>query len=313
MGRSSPARRRRGAVWLLPVAAVVLAGTGCGATGIGTLSVPTPPATTVPQPPPPDTLPAGLASMPERPVAGVTTTTAPAIRPGPASINGTVTGPGGPVAGATVEIDRFVGDLFASARTTTAADGTWAFRNVLGGDYRLRAWQAPALDMDTPQTVFLVAGQPQSVALQLTSYAGQQVQVAINPASPVQNVPANLVVQVTAPTIDATGVLSTPPVVGASVLLVNGPGWQVNNGNPLPTNADGQAIFEVECTTTGSDPLQAQVGTDAPVTLQMPSCAPPPPTTTTAPPGPPTSTSCPTTPPGNSSDTTTTVLNFGQC
>lgn len=281
-----------------------------------TLSVPSPPETTVAPPAPPDTLPPGLAAVAEHPVAGVTTTTAPAIGPGGGSLNGTVTGPGGPVSGATVQIERVVGYAYATARATTAADGTWSFHNILGGDYRVRAWQAPALDMATPQTLFLVVGQPQSVALQLTSYAGQQVQVAINPAAPVIGQPANLVVQVTTPHIDANGVLTSPPVAGTPVTLVNGSDWQVNNGNPRPTDASGLASFQVECTAVGSDPLSAQVGSNPPVSLQMPPCNAPPPTTTTTVAGQfsPTSTTCPPASPGpGTSDTTTTTLAFGNC
>lgn len=311
--RSRSSRSRLSAPAAL--AGLGLLAAGCG-TGVDTLSFPNPPATTVPLPPPPDTLPAGLAAVAEAPVAGVTTTTAPAVGPGPASLNGTVTGPNGPVPGATVQIDRFVGDAFSSSRTTTAADGTWSFRNILGGDYRVRAWQAPALDMDTPQVVFLSATQPQSVSLQLTSYAGQQVQVAINPANPVLNQPANLVIQVTNPHVDADGILTAPPVVGAPVTLVNGSGWQVNNGNPLNTDTAGQATFEVECTTVGSDPLSAQVAANAPVTLEMPPCGAPPTTTTTSPPNlfsGTTSTTCPPNPvPPANGDTSTTSLTFGQ-
>jgi Carboxypeptidase regulatory-like domain len=284
---------------------------GCTTGGVETLSVPDPPATTVAPPAPPETLPPGLASRTEAPVAGVTTTTAPAVGPGPASVNGTVTGPSGPVAGATVEVDRFVGDTYASARTTTAADGSWVIRNLLGGDYRIRAWQAPTLDMDSPATIFLVANQPQSVNLQVVSYASDAVQIALDPANPVQNQPTNLVVQVTQPSVDANGVFTAPPVVGASVLLVNGPAWQVNNGNPLPTNSSGQVTFEVECTTTGSDPLAAQVGKSAPISLAVPSCSPPPTPPTTSPPPNSTSTTCP--PNAPATQPTTTSVSPGSC
>ncbi len=304
-------RRTRTLVLAGGLAGLAFVVAGCATGGVESLDIPTPPATTAATLVPPETLPSGLASRVEAPAAGVTTTTAPLVGPGPASVNGTVTGPSGPVAGATVEIDRFVGVAYASARTTTGADGTWAFRNILGGDYRIRAWQAPALDMEEPQTIFLAADQPQSVTLQLQSYADLTVQVALNPPNPVQNQPTNLVVQVLNPSIDSNGVLTTPPVVGAPVLLVNGSGWQVNNGNPRPTDGAGQVTFEVECTATGADPLAAQVAQGAPVSLPVPSCTPAP-TTTTAPPTTSSSTTCPSTPPGNSNPTTT-VLNFGQC
>lgn len=308
---------------LIPVAAVVLALAlaGCGA-GVASLSIPEPPAVTVAPPPPPDSLPAGLANETEAPVPGVSTTIAPAIGPGSASMTGTVLGPGGPVRGATVEADRFVGDAVASVRTTTAADGSFSFRDILGGRYRVRAWQAPSLDMATPQFLFLLSDQPQALTLQLTSYAGQQLQVAINPGNPVENQTANLVIQVTNPAVNADGVLAETPVVGTPVTLVNGPGWEVSNSNPSSTDYTGQALFQVVCTTVGPDPLSAQVGNQAPVALQMPGCGAPsssqPTSPTTASPGggpaTTTTTSCPppSSVPGDSS-TTSTSLVFGGC
>ncbi len=290
---------------------VAVLAAGCSSGAIENLSFPPPPLTSASLPAPAPTLPPGLAAQNETPVAGVTTTTAPLVSPGPASINGTVTGPQGPVAGATVEADRFVGDASAPVRTQTAADGTWAFRGVLGGQYRIRAWLAPDLDMETPVSVFVVAGQPQTVSLQVASYADLQLQTSLAPAAPAVGQPTNLAVQVNKLSIDANGVLAATPVADAPVLLVNGSGWQVNNGNPLLTDAAGQAVFEVECTAVGSDPLAAQAGSDPPVALKLPSCAPPPTTTTTLLGPGVTSTTCPTTPPGDR--TTTTVLAFGQC
>lgn len=305
---------------MLVVTAVVAVVAGGCAGGVETLSFPAPPAVSGPPSTAPPSLPPGLASVAETPVPGVSTTTAPAVGPGGSSLNGTVTGPTGPVAGATVEIDRFVGTAFASVRTTTAADGTWSFRNILGGDYRVRAWSAPNLDMATPELVFLASGQPQSVDLQLAAFPSPQVQVAVNPANPVANQPVNLVVQVTNPTVNADGVVTAPPVTGTQVALVAGPDWQVNNANPLTTDATGQVTFEVECTNPGLDPLSAQVGNGPPVALQMPACGSPPPTTTTSsttsttqPGGSvPTSTTCP--PPTTTPGETTTSLSYGgQC
>lgn len=293
-------------LWLL--GGLVLVAAGCGGS-VSTLSVPNPPAVTVTTSPPPLTLPPGLDNVSEGQVAGSTTTTPPAIGPGGAALNGTVMGPGGPVGGATVEVDRFVGDSYASARATTAADGTWTVANILGGRYRVRAWQTPSLAMAQPQVVFLKGDQRLSVPLQVTSYQGPDVSVAINPPTPILDQPTNLLVQVTNPTVGSDGVVRNPPVPGAVVTLVEGPNWTVANGNPQSTNGNGQVLFEVACTSLGSDALSAQVGTGAPIALQMPACSPPP-TTTTAPPTTyqyQTTTSCPP----NSTTTTTTPFGIG--
>jgi hypothetical protein len=301
-GRRAPAREAAAAA--TTAALVVLS--GC-AGGVKTLSLPTPPATTIPAPPPPDSHPGNLASVAEAPVPGVTTTTVPAVGPGSSSLSGMVTDQGQPVGGATVEIDRVVGSAYGSARTVTAADGSWSFHGIEGGDYRIRAWMAPNIDMTTPAELFLAAGASQDVNLAVTTYPLEQVLAAVNPAAPVLGQPANLVVQVTTPTVDANGVLHEVPVIGATVTLVNGPNWQVENGNPLDTTAAGQATFEVECTAVGDDPLGAQVGQSAPVSLQMPPCSAPPTTTTTTTTFPsfPTTTTCPP------SAVSTTTLEFG--
>lgn len=314
----------RAAVVLM--AAATLA-TGCSA-GVDSLSLPT--VTSVAdaglQTPFP-TLPPNLAATAENPVGGTTTTTAPAIGPGPATINGTVLGPSGPVGGAVVQADRLVGDAVASTRTTTAADGSWSLRNVLGGRYRIRAWRSPDLDVTTPQILFLTASQPQSISLQLTAYPSPQVSAAVNPDFPVQGQPVSLVVQVMDPTVDADGVLVYHPVAGTPVTLVDGPGWQVAGANPAVTDGGGRALFTVSCTTAGPDPLSAQPAGAAVVALQMPQCtAPPPDTSLTGPGGQPgtgqpatgstTTTTCPN---GTSPTTvyepnaTTTTLVFGNC
>src|SRR5262249_44446725 len=105
------------------VAALGLGGAGCS--NVGNLSFRTPPTTVHVDLGAGATLPTNLSAVNQPGVEGVTTTTAPPVGPGQATINGTVFGPSGPVPGATVEVDRFVGDQFSSAHTTTAADGTW--------------------------------------------------------------------------------------------------------------------------------------------------------------------------------------------
>lgn len=267
-----------------PVLAVTaLIAVAAGASGcsdqVKSFSVPDPPTTIAVSSSTVATLPAGLATVPENTVPGSTTTTVPEVKPGPDALTGTVYGPQGPVGGATVEIDRFVGDEYRSATTTTATDGSWSFRGILGGRYRVRAWQAPDLDMTTPQVLFVSSDQEQPLALELTQFQSPQVQMAINPTSPTVGQPANLVVQVDKPTVGTDGLETSVPDADQSVSLVDGSDWLITGSNPEVTDSAGQVTFQVSCTVAGSDPLSAQVGTGSPVTLQMPTCQSAPATT----------------------------------
>jgi hypothetical protein len=232
-------------------------------------------------------------------VPGASATTPPLkIGPGTASLNGSVLGPSGPVAGATVEADRLVGDQVATAKATTAADGSWTIGSILGGRYRVRAWQQPSLAVTTPQIFFLGGSESRSLSIQLTSFTGPNVAAAIAPGTPMVDQPANLVVQVTNPTVGADGVLRNLPDVGVLVALTEGPLWRVQNGNPLPTGPQGTALFQVECQAAGVIPLSVAVGGGGPVALQLPACAGSPPTTTTT-----TSTTTTTTVPSSTTST----------
>jgi hypothetical protein len=286
--------------------AVLMAGAGCSS--VEKLSFPNPPTTPAQSQASP-TLPDNLSSVTQPPVAGVTTTTVPMVGPGAATLNGSVFGPSGPVGGASVEADRVVGDQVASARTITAADGSWRIPHILGGVYRVRAWHAPNLDLTTPQVLFLGDTQNLTVSIELAAFPGPNLGTSIAPAAPQVGQAANLLVQVTTPTIGADGVLRYQPVPGGQVQLTPGPGWVVSGANPAPTNAAGDVLFQVQCQTAGSSPMIATVGAKGtPVSLQVPPCAPaPPPTTSTTAP-------CPSTtvaPPANATNPTPGVGGCG--
>jgi hypothetical protein len=292
-------------VILVGIGALILFGAGCSS--VQTLSYPTPTGSPPASPSATPTLPDDLSAVNQSPVAGATTTTVPAVGPGGATLNGSVFGPSGPVGGATVEADRVVGDQVASARAITAADGSWRIPGILGGIYRVRAWHGPNLDLTTPQVLFLGDSQDLTVSLELAAFPGPNVGTAIAPALPHVGQPANLVVQITNPTIGADGVLSYQPVAGDRVQLTAGSGWSVSGPNPTTTNAAGNAGFQVQCVVPGSNPLIATVGSKgSPVPLQVPACTPAPA------PSPATTAPCPTTvaPPASSASSTVAA---GRC
>jgi hypothetical protein len=268
--------RRRGAlVGLSLVGVVALAGCN-SATG---LDIPTPTgavaaATTTTTTP--------VITVPEPVVPGSTTTTTVAVGPGTATINGTVLGPGGPVEGATVQAERLVGEATATTEATTAADGSFSIPGILGGRYRLRAWQAPSLAMTTPQIFFLAATDTRTVSLQLTSYGGLKITSAINPTTVFTGGALNLAIDVTQATVDQTGEVSQAPQASVSVTL-SAPGYAVTDGSggQGTTDAQGEVVFALSCLNDGPEPISVTAGSSTTADLPTPDCLDPESTTTT--------------------------------
>ncbi|HUE60313.1 MAG TPA: carboxypeptidase-like regulatory domain-containing protein [Acidimicrobiales bacterium] len=273
----------------------------CG--GVESLSFQTPPTTRAASAVSPSTLPGDLNLVQQPVVPGITTTTLPPIGPGKASITGSVFGPGGPVPGATIEADRLVGNQVATATATTAADGSFAIGNILGGRYRVRAWHGPNLAMTSPQIFFLDAGQPHGITLQLTAFNGPDIATSANPGVLQVGQIANLLVQVTNPTVGNDGVVRDQPLVGAPVSLTNGPEWTVYNGNPQTTGTNGRVIFQISCAQAGDNPLSVSVGSGSPQPVATPACVQPAPPTTTC--------NTTTTSPGHTSNASTTEPQSG--
>jgi hypothetical protein len=212
-----------------------------------------------------------------------TTTTSVAMGSGPITIVGRVEGPDGPVEGARVRLERLVGDGSASVEVPTAADGTWNVAGVLGGRYRVRAWQQPSLAMVRAQVVFIEAGEQRPVLLRLDRYEGRRVDAVIAPDPPLVGEAANLKVRVADRAVDDRGVVRTRPVAGATVQLTGTGRWFVMSPNPQATGTDGSVTFRVECGDEGAQPLSAVVDGGDVVPLPLPDCvdaSAPPPTTT---------------------------------
>jgi hypothetical protein len=268
--------RRRGGLALLSLMAVA-ALAGCNsATGLDI------PAPTGPVVAATSTTTTPATTVPESVVPGGTTTTTVAVGPGRATINGTVLGPGGPVEGATVQAERLVGDATATTEATTAADGSFSIPGILGGRYRLRAWQAPSLAMTTPQIFFLAATDTRTVSLQLTSYGGLKITSAINPTTVFTGGALNLAIDVTQATVDQTGVVSQAPQASVSVTL-SAPGYAVTDGSggQGTTDAQGEVVFALSCLNDGPEPISVTAGSSTTANLPTPDCLDPESTTTT--------------------------------
>lgn len=270
---------------------------GCGG-AVQSLSFPTPPPTAAAAVVAP---PADYSGVSQLPVSGATTTTVPAIGPGGATIDGTIIGPSGPVVGATVEADRLVNGVSATTQATTAGDGSFTIARILGGIYRVRAWQAPMLSVPTPDVFFLGGTQTQAVNLTLQPYAGVQVSSSMAPNPVVVGGDANLVVSVTQQTVGTDGVVRPIPLSAQSVTIESGGGWVTTTLNPATTDGNGHATFVLVCTSAAAPSLVALVTGAPPATLTTSACINP------ALAAPTTTTTTTTVPGGTGANTSTTI------
>ncbi|HWC37266.1 MAG TPA: hypothetical protein VG476_02000 [Acidimicrobiales bacterium] len=231
-------------------------------------------------PPPPSTAPSqSTTTTPDssgvtlQGVAGRTTIPGVAFRPGHANLSGTVGGPSGPTGGATVEIERLVGDVAGTMRVAAGPDGRWSLPGVLGGRYRVRAWRTPDQTMDSPAIFFLGGSENRTVDLTLQSFSGPAVTSAIAPNPPVVSQPASLVIDVSNRSVDSNGVGRSNPTAGASVQLTGSGAWQISGSNTATTDGGGQVTWQLTCQSSGSQPLSASVNGGLPLSINVPGCA----------------------------------------
>ncbi len=233
-----------------------------------------------------------------RGVEGETTTTID--DQGTASLVGVVRGPTGPLAGATVRVDRLVAGREVRRDVVTAADGSWELRGVPGGRYRVRAFLPPVFSQAVAEARFLADGAEHTFDLVVEDQRGVVVRADVAPDAPALGAPVNLVVLVVQRTVDVDGVVRSAPLAGAVVELTGLGRWVLRDdtrvGDDTTTSSTflepadptsvlsgaGRARFELVCTRTGAPGLALRV----PVVVQAFPGAPPSGATTTTAAGP---------------------------
>lgn len=223
-----------------------------------------------------------------RPVPGDTTTTI--VGQGTTSILGTVSAPGGVVAGATVRIERLVGDDPVRTDLLSGPDGRFELRGAPGGRYRVRAFLAPSLALVKPDVRFLRDGEEYTFDLAMTEQRKILAVADIAPAVAVVDGAVNLVAAVLRRSVHPDGIVRSEPVSSVLVQLDGLGRWSPRGdsfgaGRPLIprsvtsttvavrgrsvsalTDSDGRVRFELRCNAAGPPELALLV----PVTLVPP-------------------------------------------
>jgi hypothetical protein len=201
---------------------------------------------------------------------------------GAVTLAGRVEGPDGPVGGATVRIERLVGEATAERTVITDDEGRFTLAGVPGGRLRLRAWKVP--DIAMARNVVVFAAEKATVRLQAERFASTDVRWAAAPSSAVEGQAVNLVVQVSRRRVDDNGVVGFEQISGLAVKLIPLGALQPDGAPERLTDDNGRASFPMRCNAAGAAQIKAQLASGEDATLDLPACLPLP--TTTLPPPP---------------------------
>ncbi len=151
-----------------------------------------------------------------------------------------------------MRIERWVGSASGALMVGTDGGGHFGASGLLGGHYKVRAWQQPSLATFDAATGFVANGSRLQVNVVMQMHNSFSVQVAASTGSITVGQPFSLMALVTQESVDANGVVQDGPVTGESVQLSAGPSLTVAGANPATTGADGLARWTLTCTTAGN-------------------------------------------------------------
>lgn len=206
-------------------------------------------------------------------VARTTTTTTVSLGPGEASLVGTVSGPTGPVDGATVRIERLVGKTVATADVTTSGGGAWQLNSVLGGSYRVRAFKAPDLGPSPVESFFLAASERRNLDFKLAAAGGEKITAVVSPDPPRLEQAATITITVGVGSVDAQGRAVLTPRPGVPLVLAERQAVALESPPSAVTNANGAASWRFRCVAEGTAAFTLTIGTGA-TQVGIPACAP---------------------------------------
>jgi hypothetical protein len=194
-------------------------------------------------------------------VPGETTTTIQET--GTARITGSVSGPSGPVPGATVRLERLVAGREVRTDVVTGEDGRFLLEGVPGGRYRVRAFLAPSLAQTEPEVRFLADGEEHTFDLTVESHGGVAVLADAAPDQPLLDAPVNVVVRVLNRTVDADGIVRSVGVPDLIVELTGLGRWNLRrDADATSTTSTTSGVVSTTSSTTAAPPTRATARTD---------------------------------------------------
>ncbi len=220
-----------------------------------------------------------VAQLSIPPLEGSTTTTRISFARGSVTVSGFVSGPDGPVDGATVLLERVVGEQTVQMKVQANADGRYKVSNIKGGVLRVSAFKVPDLASTKAKVVF--ASEATEINLEVDNSTGTDVQWALGPAVPLVGRPSTLVIRISVKRVDPDGVVRFAPLEGVGVRVVAQQALQPNGVNEKVTDGKGLVSFSMLCSVAGYAGINVLLATGEETKIEPRQCTVP---ATTAPP-----------------------------
>ncbi len=174
------------------------------------------------------------------------------VHGGELTLSGVVVGPDGPVAGATVLLERFVGPSSGSLQVRTAPDGRWIALGVHGGRYRFRAWRTPVLAMASSELRFIAADAEVDLALTVDRYDGADVTGDVDDADPEVGAAVTVTALATRQQVDGRGIITTSPASGRDAVVTGVGPWRLEGAPTAVIDDAGRVSWAFTCRSAGS-------------------------------------------------------------
>ena len=175
-----------------------------------------------------------------------------AVHGGDLVMTGTVQGPDGPVAGATVRLERFVGQSSGRLEVRTDDDGEWIAVDVHGGRYRFRAWRTPDLAMAASELRFIAASAEVDLSLDVARYDGADVTGGVDDTDPEVGATATVTALATRQQVDGQGIITTSPASGRDASVAAFGPWRLDGAPIAVIDAAGRVGWTFTCEAAGS-------------------------------------------------------------
>lgn len=203
-------------------------------------------------------------SQVELPTVAGETLAVPLVETGRSTIHGSVDVPEGRLPGASVRLERLVGDRVQQIDVATGEDGTFSVDALPGGRYRVRAWLAPTYTVAEPAVFFLADGAEQELHLRAEEVEGIVVKATTLPSAPIVGQGVNISVWVADRVVDPDGFAREQARPGVRVALSVSGLLEVDPGAVRTTDDTGSAVFEFSCERVAAVTATAMVGAAAP-------------------------------------------------